>query len=477
MRLITTPAVIQKAWTPPVGIAQLAGSLRSKGVEVHCLDFNPENDYGSWLPLEILGMEPKIYAAECFRKKYPGKLRVWAEAALEDEPDLIGLSILYHGMLVPSFALAMQINDLRPETVIIMGGPFVLPSNHKLISYLLQHESISGIFQGEGEQGILEVVAALKEKRSISTIPGMWTKKENGYIVSPPAPQLDPNQLPLADFSDFDIEKYREAWHGSFPIFGSRGCVNRCTFCNSRKHVPYFRQRSTEHIMKEIELDIEKYWVNRIAFTDNLVNGNPREFKNLCRALIDRFHGLEVFGMISLLPSVDNEMLDLMKEAGFVDILLAIESPVPRVRRDMGKWPDKEGVTKIVKGAVERGLKPCVYLMHSFPTEREEEFEELLHFMDEFDSCDFMHVGAWPFRLAQVQVGELDMNFVRRFDIELLGGYGFDRHNACQSFDREPRWKTRWVNDDIKIERQNRISKLLDTLFPDANRPPRVRKK
>jgi radical SAM superfamily enzyme YgiQ (UPF0313 family) len=385
---------------------------------------------------------------------------------LERNPDLIGLSVLYHGMLIPSLALAMEVHDLSPHTRIIMGGPFALPSNRELIAHLLESEAISGIVEGEGELAITEVVRAVADNQPLRKVNGMWTRRDSEISFTPKAPQLNPSDLPLADFGDFDMKFYREAWSGSFPIFGSRGCVNRCTFCNSRKHTPHFRQRSTGQIMEEIKRDVAEYGAGRIAFTDNLINGNPREFKDLCRALRDANLGIDLFGSLALLPSVDGEMMDLMQGAGFTDILLAVESPAPDVRRDMGKWPDKEGVLKIVRGAVERALKPCIYLMHSFPTEKEGDFEQLLHFVDEFDPKDVLAVGTWPFRLAQVQPGEIDMDFVRRFDIELLPGYGLDQHDARVAFGREPRWKTRWINDETKKERHQRMISHLHSWDP-----------
>jgi hypothetical protein len=476
VRLVTTPAVNRMTWMPPVGLAQLAASLRSRNVNVHCLDLNPESKCGEvWIRTWELAVQPELKGAESFRKRHSQEVKKWAEHTLRESPDLVGLSILYHGMLIPSIALAMELHDLNPETRIVLGGPFVLPSNRELICHLLAHPAIAGIIEGEGEEAILDLVHALEEGEPLWKVPGMWTARNGEISFTQRNPQLDPSELPIADFSDFDLSFYRSSWHGSFPIFGSRGCVNRCTFCNSRKHTPHFRQRSISHLMEEINRDVSQYGIGRIAFTDNLINGNPREFKMLCRALIEANLGIKVFGSLALLPTVDDETLDLMKDAGFTDTLLAVESPSPDVRRDMGKWPNLEGVLRIVRGSVDRGMNPCIYLMHSFPTEKESDFEQLLHFVDEFDPSKILAVGTWPFRLAQVQPGEIDMEFVQRFNIELLGGYGLDQVDARVAFGREPRWKTKWVTDEIKKERHARMMKHLQSWDPRLKLPLIVR--
>lgn len=218
--------------------------------------------------------------------------------------------------------------------------------------------------------------------------------------------------------------------------------------------------------MEEFRRDVKEYHPRRIAMTDNLINGNPKQFKELCCALIDAKLNIEIFGSLALLPSVDDDMLDLMQGTGFVDVLLAVETPAVRVRKDMGKWTDLTGVMRIVRGAARRGMTPYVYLMHSFPTEREEDFRELLHFVDEFDPGDFGGVGTWPFRLAQVQPGEIDMAFVRRFNIQLLDGDGHDTHNPRVAFGKEPKWCTEFVSDEIKIERHQRVTEHLKAWSP-----------
>lgn len=453
IHLTTTPAVNKAGWAPPIGIAQLAGSLRAKGIAVTCFDLNPHYDYGNWISLEEFAIEPKLQAALNFIEKWKRIVDEWVTILLAGDPNVVGISVLYHGMVMPSLALAISIKRRNPDVTIVMGGPFARKSNIVLLKELLDCDAISGILEGEGEEAILSIVNAVESNGSLNQIPGMWVKDKDCAVKNIEICQVDPNSLPLADFSDFDLTKYVGNWHNSFPIFGSRGCVSKCTFCNSYKHSPKFMQRDTDHIFEEIVRDIEKYSTNRIVFTDNLINGNPSKFKELCRKIIVNKLGVQFSGNLALLPSVDDEMLDLMRQAGFSDLLLAVETPSQKIRADMGKWPDTEGVVRIIRKAISNNIKPYLYLMHSFPTETDRDFEELLYFVDQFRPTDFMGMGFWPFRLAQVQPGEVDMNFVNRFKIKLLSGYGYDTHDARVAFGREPAWETEWVNDEVKINR------------------------
>jgi len=457
VKLVTLPAVNGAVWTAPIGIAQLAGALRANNIDVTCVDFNPHYDYGSWISTDELAVEPKAQAAVEFINKWGSIVEEWSETLLEGAPDIIGISILYHGMLVPSLALSIVLKKIKPGLILIMGGPFARASNVALLKELLEANVVSGILEGEGEDAIVSLVKMVEAKKPLGQIPGMWVIEKGDAVKRIETCPVDPNKLALADFSDFDLKKYAGSWHNSFPIFGSRGCVNRCSFCNSYKHSPRFIQRDPDHIIKEIIRDIKEYQAGRIVFTDNLINGNPGKLKELCRAIIKHDFGIKFSGNLALMPSVDDEMLDLLKQAGFIDILLAVETPAKKIRRDMGKWPDTEGVLRIVRKAAANDLNPYLYLMHSFPTETDRDFEELLHFVDQFKPTDFLGVGFWPFRLAQVQPGEVDMDFVNKFNIKLLSGYGYDHHDARVAFGREPAWETEWVNDAIKKERHKRL--------------------
>lgn len=115
----------------------------------------------------------------------------------------------------------------------------------------------------------------------------------------------------------------------------------------------------------------------------------------------------------------------------------------------------------IIRNLVKRSMKPSINLMHSFPTEREDDFEQLLHFVDEFVPSDFNCVQYFPFRLTLVQPGEIDMNFVQRFGLKLEPGYGFDVRHARIAFGREPKWSTEYVNDAVTIERQYKLREYL----------------
>jgi radical SAM superfamily enzyme YgiQ (UPF0313 family) len=460
INLVTTPIVDAANWIPPIGIAQLAGVLRQAGHKTLCIDLNSHisNELDDFSP-DFLVSCPETIGAFAFREKFPRILDKWIECVLANQPRVIGLSVLYRSMVVPSLALAIEIKKRSSDITVIMGGSFATTSNVDMIQRLIKSQYVDLIAIGYGEVTILEILRALFSNNSLSNVPGIYYH-QNGKVYSTALNSaIDLNSIPFPDFENLLNPKAINSWMG-FPIHGSRGCINSCSFCNVRHYKYKFQQRSADHIYSEILNVIEKYKVKRIAFTDNLINGVPSIFKSLCRMLKKTNLDVSFFGSLALMPSVTEEMLDLIQEAKFDRVLLALESPSPRIRKDMLKWTNMQSIMKIFNGCINRKIKPTIFLMHSFPTEAEKDFQTLLHFVDDWNPNDF-DVLTWPFRLADVRVGKLDDCFVDRFNIEILEEKGIDLPHYWKLFGQEPKWRTKNVDEDIRLNRQNRVEKHL----------------
>jgi anaerobic magnesium-protoporphyrin IX monomethyl ester cyclase len=464
INLVTTPIIDKANRVPPLGIAQLASVLRHAGYKTECFDFNSyEFDTLKEFPHKLLVSNPESIGANVFVNSYAQILDNWVECLLSNHPHVIGLSVIYRSMIIPSLALAMEIKKSAPDVTIIMGGSVGAPSNITMIERLLRTASIDIIASGYGESIILEILEVLLKKMPLSSVNGIYYLEEGNLCSNPTKKYINPSTIPHPDFENLVNEKPMDLWLG-FPIQGSRGCINSCTFCNALNN-QNFQQRFADHIYSEILNDFYKYNAKHIAFTDSSINGDPNTLKTLCLKLIKVDLNINFFGNLAIMPSVDEEMLDLMKEAGFDKVTLALESPSPKIRKDMHKWNDMRGVNKLIRSCVEREIKPLIHLMHSFPTESEDDFKQLLHFVDDWRPNDFGIVLAWPFRLAEVKIGTIDKWFVNRFNIEIMEGKGIDVPHYWNVFGEEPRWKTIHVNEEIRLQRQVQVEEHLKSWY------------
>lgn len=130
----------------------------------------------------------------------------------------------------------------------------------------------------------------------------------------------DLDTLPHPDWSGFDVGLY-----GYFPllkkrpfltVLSSRGCPFQCNFC------PYpiaqgagFRARKPEAVAAEM-LDLKaRHGVRSILFRDPTFSLEMERVKALCRSLLSSGSPVE-FGIETRLDRMDEEMIDLLAEAG-----------------------------------------------------------------------------------------------------------------------------------------------------------------
>ncbi len=121
----------------------------------------------------------------------------------------------------------------------------------------------------------------------------------------------------------------------------SRGCTFDCDFCD----VVYMfgrgmRHKPIEHVLEEVKM-FERYGYQRVLLVDDNIAGGFRYLKELLRGLIklnDSFERpLGFITQISINIAKDDELLQLLADAGFARLLIGVESPNVESLRDVNK--------------------------------------------------------------------------------------------------------------------------------------------
>jgi hypothetical protein len=196
----------------------------------------------------------------------------------------------------------------------------------------------------------------------------------------------DLNKIPFADFTVLNRRSYY--YPRGLPIWMTRGCPNRCIFCSERELLGgKFRWRSGDRTFEELFYQkINHPDVYFFQFRDSMTNGNMKELERFCDLMIH--YGMNkkvrwnmpsigfIKGMMELYPKI--------KEAGCNHIAYGLESPVPRLLKSIGKGTSKGlDFSAEVKAAANSGLKVALNFMFGLPGETEEDFEEMMAFLQE----------------------------------------------------------------------------------------------
>ncbi len=159
------------------------------------------------------------------------------------------------------------------------------------------------------------------------------------------------DDLPFPDFSVMHGKK----WPAVTPVTTSRGCPNDCIFCSvtpmfGRK----YRARSPQSVFKEIQRSNHKH----IFFTDDNFGVNRKTTKELLDLMIRYWSRKTKWtAQSSVRIAQDEEMLEMMRQAGCSMIAIGFESMNPRTLKSYGKNQTPEDVRKCIKVLHRYGIR------------------------------------------------------------------------------------------------------------------------
>jgi radical SAM superfamily enzyme YgiQ (UPF0313 family) len=233
--------------------------------------------------------------------------------------------------------------------------------------------------RGEGE---LSVLAYLEGNLSH---PGL-----NGI----PPKQIDNiDDLEFPDYSDYELASYtNKKGLVALPITGSRGCVRACTFCDIASMWPKYKFRSGKSIAKEIKTQVKKYGAKAFRFTDSLINGSMKAFRDMTYELSkfrmtikpeDRFIWDSHF-IVRNEKQMPPQDFKVMAESGAGTLLIGVESGSAKVREHMKKGYTDEDLHYSLEQIFKNNIKVRFLMIIGYPTETEEDFQQTLDFFNRY---------------------------------------------------------------------------------------------
>ncbi|MCP4651463.1 MAG: B12-binding domain-containing radical SAM protein [PVC group bacterium] len=133
---------------------------------------------------------------------------------------------------------------------------------------------------------------------------------------------IDLTKSPIPSYNLF--EKYKEHYNVIY-VQTTRGCPHDCNFCAATKiYGPKYRHKTIEQVVEEIELIKKVFDKVFINFADDNMFVNRRYAKELLKALIPL--RVRFMSQTDVSIAYDDELLDLLPEAGCASVLIGFES-------------------------------------------------------------------------------------------------------------------------------------------------------
>jgi radical SAM superfamily enzyme YgiQ (UPF0313 family) len=324
------------------------------------------------LPRELRYLKPFYQFADAgpfstFHQYYHfgAPFEVIIDEVLQEEPDIIGISSLFSPYYREVLTLAARLKQAMTCPIII-GGSHVSCAPEMMLS----DANVDFIIRGEGERPLVEFLQAWQKGHGFEKVPNLGYKKGNELFFNPMEPNYPLNELPIPDLPDKETGRYLFNGRPITFVLTSRGCPLQCTFCSVRLTFgSRYRRRNAEDVLAEINHRYSQGF-RVFDFEDDNLTFDQREIKYLCRLLVERFHGrdIQLLAMNGIsYASLDRETLELMKQAGFTHLNLAMVSCSQEILSAVGRSHRVDQFAEIVSKAAETGFSMVAYLILGLP--------------------------------------------------------------------------------------------------------------
>lgn len=200
------------------------------------------------------------------------------EEAIAFQPDVIGVSSVSQ-VIADARDFARRCKEAT-NCYTILGGYHV-----SSVPRRLPDEFDIGVI-GEGEETFFELLKRYAGgsffETDLNNIAGICFRGEGGII------QLSPLREQIVDIDALPWPVRHKSYSKEEPVFTSRGCPFRCTFCASQRFWRgHTRFRSADSVVREIEYIVERYQPHEIAILDDLWMADKQRFKNIVNQLVE----------------------------------------------------------------------------------------------------------------------------------------------------------------------------------------------
>ncbi len=306
-----------------------------------------------------------ITVAALFPQRYQLKLVDMNIEPLKDHDVRWADAVFVSAMIVQKTSLQEVIATCnRIETPVVVGGPYATTS----------HQEISGVDHfvlGEVEDIFLDVLADLE--------------KGEARAVYPASPRPDLSRTVVPRFDLLDLKSY-----ASMAVQYSRGCPFKCEFCDIwAVYGNKPRVKHPDHFLAELDALHALGWQGAVFIVDDNFIGNKRRVKKeLLPALIDwhRDHDyiFRFFTEASINMADDHRLLSLMRDAGFNEVFIGVETPSSRGLEETHKIQNlKIDMKEAIRTIQSYGIGVMAGFILGFDSDEDDIFERQISFIQE----------------------------------------------------------------------------------------------
>lgn len=300
-------------------------------------------------------------------------------------PNIVAISVFTSQSILAAHFLLDQIKAMpnRKNFSVIIGGLGVLNNfkdtnnNEKFGEYCLSNNLTNYYISGDGEKSFVE-----------------FLNKNYNYpgINSTTYQQItDLDSIPTPSYKKINPSDYFYSNEPEIVITGSKGCVRDCTFCDVGSYWKKYVYKSGQNIANDMYKIYQTTGVNKFDFSDSLINGSIKSFRQLNKRLIElkqsdssfcpQYKGQFICRPIGQMKEQD--YID-MKNAGVETLVVGIEHFSKPIRTHMRKYFDNDSIDWHFSQCGKHSIKNVLLLLSGYVTETTEDHQINLHYLHKY---------------------------------------------------------------------------------------------
>lgn len=308
-------------------------------------------------------------------------------AILDDDPDLVALSINAFSQVVPGLTLAAMLRDAIGSARaphVVLGGNFFTRLRDRLVERPAFFERFAdSVAIGEGERPLLALAEALDpawpsgQAPSIDAVPSLLylDRTSKSVHATRPAGPIPLDAQAFQSIAAFPNDRYLSP-DRVLCVRASKGCYwGHCTFCDAHYGLePDVME--VDRFVAELAHLVEHFGVRDFELVDQCIA--PEYLEKMSDAIIAAGLDVRWFFNARTEPGFTPRVLEKARRAGATMIMWGVESGSARLLKLMKKGVSAEGRLDVLRASADAGLFNFAYVFFGFPTETRAEADETI---------------------------------------------------------------------------------------------------
>lgn len=275
--------------------------------------------------------------------------------------------------------------QVYPDVPLFAGGPFASINGQDVV--FEKYLGIRYLIKGDGEYAVSDVIRTIKSGKNIELCKEI---SYEGRSYTNCIKNIDELPYPYRPRENKSIFSERRRDNGiQVAMIASRGCPYNCSYCVSghmKDNQIFFRRRTNENIIGEMEFLRDNYGVTGIVFYDDLFFSNytriNEDVSEFCKMLKKK--EIHMTWQIEMRPDyfveLSDSSIEILFNSGCNQINLGIEKMTEKGLKFLGKKGNRKGLRKKMKFTRSIGICLSATFILGGKDEREQDVKKIVKY-------------------------------------------------------------------------------------------------